>query len=39
MQNIVPLLWYDKKAGEAAELYASLFPDSSILSPLLHGVL
>lgn len=27
-QKIVPHLWYDKEAGEAAEFYASLFPDS-----------
>ncbi|OHD23267.1 MAG: hypothetical protein A2Y38_24350 [Spirochaetes bacterium GWB1_59_5] len=32
MQKIVPHLWYDKEAGEAAELYTSLFPGSSILS-------
>lgn len=29
-QNIVPHLWYDKEANEAAEFYASIFPDSSI---------
>lgn len=29
-QNIVPHLWYDKEAKEAAEFYASIFPDSSI---------
>ncbi|HUW69601.1 MAG TPA: VOC family protein [bacterium] len=32
MQKIVPHLWYDKAAGEAASLYLSLFPGSSILS-------
>ncbi len=32
MQKIVPHLWYDKEAGEAASLYTSLFPGSSILS-------
>jgi len=32
MQKIVPHLWYDKEAGEAAELYTSLFPDSSIIN-------
>jgi predicted 3-demethylubiquinone-9 3-methyltransferase (glyoxalase superfamily) len=29
-QNIVPHLWYDKEANEAAEFYASIFPDSRI---------
>jgi predicted 3-demethylubiquinone-9 3-methyltransferase (glyoxalase superfamily) len=29
-QNIVPHLWYDKEANEAAEFYASIFPDSKI---------
>ncbi|SFL41810.1 Glyoxalase superfamily enzyme, possibly 3-demethylubiquinone-9 3-methyltransferase [Gracilibacillus orientalis] len=29
-QNIVPHLWYDKEANEAAEFYASIFPDSNI---------
>lgn len=29
-QNIVPHLWYDKEAKEAAEFYASVFPDSRI---------
>jgi predicted 3-demethylubiquinone-9 3-methyltransferase (glyoxalase superfamily) len=28
--KITPHLWYDKEAGEAAEFYSSLFPDSSI---------
>jgi predicted 3-demethylubiquinone-9 3-methyltransferase (glyoxalase superfamily) len=26
MHKIVPHLWYDKEAGEAAALYTSLFP-------------
>ncbi|WP_342506456.1 VOC family protein [Sporosarcina sp. FSL K6-2383] len=30
IQNIVPHLWYDKEAREAAEYYASIFPDSQI---------
>lgn len=30
MQKIVPNLWYDKEAVEAASFYVSLFPDSSI---------
>jgi predicted 3-demethylubiquinone-9 3-methyltransferase (glyoxalase superfamily) len=29
-QKIVPHLWYDKEAKEAAELYTSIFPDSKI---------
>ncbi|OIK12072.1 hypothetical protein BIV60_16995 [Bacillus sp. MUM 116] len=30
-QKIVPHLWYDKEAIEAAEFYASIFPDSKII--------
>lgn len=30
MQKIVPHLWFDKEAREAAEFYASAFPDSKI---------
>ncbi|MBI2037446.1 MAG: VOC family protein [Candidatus Magasanikbacteria bacterium] len=30
MQKIIPHLWYDKEAKEAAEFYTSLFPDSKI---------
>ncbi len=29
-QKIVPHLWYDNEAKEAAEFYASIFPDSKI---------
>ena len=29
-QKIVPHLWYDKEAKEAAEFYTSVFPDSRI---------
>jgi predicted 3-demethylubiquinone-9 3-methyltransferase (glyoxalase superfamily) len=32
-QKITPFLWFDKEAGEAAAFYASLFPDSKMLSP------
>jgi predicted 3-demethylubiquinone-9 3-methyltransferase (glyoxalase superfamily) len=32
MQKIVPHLWFDKEAKEAAEFYTSLFPDSKIMS-------
>jgi len=30
MQKIVPYLWFDHEAGEAAALYTSLFPNSRI---------
>jgi predicted 3-demethylubiquinone-9 3-methyltransferase (glyoxalase superfamily) len=30
MQRIVPHLWYDKEAKEAAEFYVSIFPASRI---------
>ena len=29
-QKIVPHLWYDKEAKEAAEFYVSVFPDSKV---------
>lgn len=29
-QKIVPHLWYDKEAREAAEFYVSVFPDSKV---------
>jgi len=29
-QKIVPHLWFDKEAKEAAEFYCSVFPDSGI---------
>jgi predicted 3-demethylubiquinone-9 3-methyltransferase (glyoxalase superfamily) len=32
MQRIVPHLWFDKEAREAAEFYVSVFPDSKITS-------
>jgi predicted 3-demethylubiquinone-9 3-methyltransferase (glyoxalase superfamily) len=31
-QKIVPHLWYDKEAKEAAEFYTSIFPDSKVTS-------
>jgi predicted 3-demethylubiquinone-9 3-methyltransferase (glyoxalase superfamily) len=31
VQKIVPHLWYDKEAKEAAEFYVSLFPDSKMV--------
>ncbi|MDA8426622.1 MAG: VOC family protein [Treponema sp.] len=30
MQTIVPHLWFDRRGAEAARLYTSLFPDSSL---------
>lgn len=30
MQKIIPHLWFDKEAKEAAEFYTSVFPDSKI---------
>ncbi|MES2994670.1 MAG: VOC family protein [Patescibacteria group bacterium] len=30
MQKIIPHLWFDKEAKEAANFYASVFPDSSV---------
>jgi predicted 3-demethylubiquinone-9 3-methyltransferase (glyoxalase superfamily) len=29
-QKIVPFMWYEKQAEEAARFYASIFPDSSV---------
>ena len=39
IQKITPFLWYDGNAEEAARLYVSLFPDSSIesVTPLPAG--
>ncbi|MEK3796631.1 VOC family protein [Paenibacillus sp. FSL R7-0204] len=31
-QRIVPHLWYDKEAAEAARFYAAVFPDSKVTS-------
>lgn len=31
-QRIVPHLWYDKEAAEAARFYASVFPESKVTS-------
>lgn len=30
MQKIIPHLWFDQEAKEAAEFYTSVFPDSRI---------
>lgn len=37
MQKIIPHLWYDKEAKEAAMLYISLFDHSSILNDTIIG--
>ncbi len=38
MQKIIPHLWFDKEAREAAELYVSVFPDSKIRNTaILHS--
>jgi predicted 3-demethylubiquinone-9 3-methyltransferase (glyoxalase superfamily) len=34
---ITPFLWFDHEAGEAAELYVSIFPDSRITSVSRYG--
>jgi predicted 3-demethylubiquinone-9 3-methyltransferase (glyoxalase superfamily) len=37
-QKIVPHLWYDQEASEAAEFYASILPDSMVTNvTTLHG--
>lgn len=37
MQKIVPNLWFDTEAEEAAEFYVSLFDDSKILEVVPYG--
>lgn len=37
MQKIVPNLWFDTEAEEAAEFYVSLFDDSEILEVVPYG--
>ena len=32
MQKVIPHLWFDKEAKEAANFYVSVFPDSTITS-------
>ncbi|MBL7698039.1 MAG: VOC family protein [Chitinophagaceae bacterium] len=32
MKQIIPHLWFDKEAKEAAEFYTSLFPDSKVIN-------
>lgn len=38
MQKIIPHLWFDKEAREAAEFYATAFPEAKVIrSTVLHG--
>jgi predicted 3-demethylubiquinone-9 3-methyltransferase (glyoxalase superfamily) len=37
MNRITPCLWFDENAEEAANFYASLFPNSKILSMARYG--
>ena len=37
MQKIVPFLWFDGKAEEAASYYVSIFPNSKVLNVSRHG--
>lgn len=37
MQKIIPFLWFDDKAEEAAKFYVSLFKNSRIVTVTRHG--
>jgi predicted 3-demethylubiquinone-9 3-methyltransferase (glyoxalase superfamily) len=37
IQRIVPCLWFDREAEEAAGFYTSIFPDSRILDTTRYG--
>ena len=37
MQKIIPFLWFDDKAEDAAKFYVSLFKNSRIVSVTRHG--
>jgi predicted 3-demethylubiquinone-9 3-methyltransferase (glyoxalase superfamily) len=37
MPKITPFLWFDTQAEEAAEFYASIFPDSRVLEVARYG--
>lgn len=39
MQKIVPSLWFDNQAEEAANFYASIFEDSRIVNVAATGQL
>lgn len=34
MTKIIPHLWYNKEASEAAQFYTSIFPNSNMLDSL-----
>lgn len=36
-QKITPFFWFDTQAGEAADFYTSLFPNSKITSKSMYG--
>ena len=39
MKKLIPHLWFDREAREAAAFYTSVFPDSAITgTATLHGV-
>lgn len=37
MQKIIPFLWFDSQAEEAAQFYTSLFPNSKIRNVSYYG--
>lgn len=37
MQKIIPFLWFDNQAEEAARFYTSLFPNSKVLNVSYYG--
>ena len=37
MRGITPCLWFDNEAEEAANHYASIFPDSRIVETTYYG--
>ena len=37
MQKIVPFLWFDEKAEEAARFYTSIFKNSKVLNVSRYG--
>jgi predicted 3-demethylubiquinone-9 3-methyltransferase (glyoxalase superfamily) len=37
MQKIIPFLWFDNQAEEAAHFYTSLFPNSRVLNVTHYG--
>lgn len=37
VQKIIPFLWFDKEAEDAAKLYTAIFPNSKILSVSRYG--